>query len=148
MGFVLLSKKPLAFAWRGFASEAECEALMLHAEAARATAAASGCELCYDLEGFSRIAQLNGKCYMEVDGERRGLSGDARGMVDRFDHAVSQLFGMTSHKEQWQSVVNCTRQAPAGADPGLLNGLHVDTASETHQGLKHWPTLLSYHLSP
>ena len=147
MGFVLLSKKPLALAWRGFASESECEALLLHAEAARNFAAASSCELCYDIECFSRIAQLNGKCYMEVDADRAGMSEDARGMVDRVDHAVSELFGITPREEQWQSVVNCTPEAPAGATPGLLNGLHVDTAND--EPLRYATSLLylrSVHL--
>ena len=100
----------------------------------------------YD-EPVTRIAQLNGKCYMEVDADRAGMSEDARGMVDRVDHAVSELFGITPREEQWKSVVNCTPEAPAGATPGLLNGLHVDTAND--EPLRYATSLLylrSVHL--
>ena len=131
MGFELISKVPLAFAWRGFATHDECEALVAHAEAAREIAQASGDALSYGLEGFSRIALLNGKIYLEVDEDREGLGAVARGMVDRFDRAVSQLFGFVPSKGQWQSVVNATPQSPVGTPPGLLNGLHVDTCNDS-----------------
>ena len=56
-----VSSKPMAFVWRNFATHDECEALVAHAEAARDFTIASGCQITYDVEGFRRVVQLNGK---------------------------------------------------------------------------------------
>ena len=130
--FQRVSSAPLAFAWRAFASEAECEALVAHAAAARAFAVGEDAAVVYSVEGFSRVVQMNDKMYAWVDhGERGGLSAAAQALVDRFDGASAAFLGVASAEEQqqpWQSVVNLTPQC-AGA-PGLLNGLHVDTYND------------------
>ena len=124
-----VSESPLAYAWRGFASATECEALIAHGESARAFATDSGAQLVYGVEGFSRVAQMNGKLYAKVDEERGGLSGTAQALVDRFDAAAAEFFAVPPSQEPQERVVNYTPRAMDG-EPGLLNGLHVDTYND------------------
>lgn len=67
-GFELISRVPLAFVWRQFASKHECDALVAHGEAARDFAARqvapSGAgaqdeaQISYGIEGFRRVVEI------------------------------------------------------------------------------------------
>ena len=122
-----VSDSPLAYAWRGFASACECEALVAHGKAAREFALASGAQLVYGVEGFSRVVQMNGKLYAKVDEERGGLSATAQALVDRFDEVATDFLALPPLQQE--QVVNFTPRVSDGG-PGLLNGLHVDTYND------------------
>ena len=75
-GFELISRVPLAFVWRQFASRHECDALVAHGEAARdftaqqvapsGAGAQDEAQISYGIEGFRRVVEMNGKVYAEV----------------------------------------------------------------------------------
>jgi len=145
-GFELVSREPLVFVWRQFASERECEALAAHGEAARGFAgsasAQDGCseaQIAYGVEGFRRVVQMNGKLYAEVasvgDGGDTRLCEAAQALVERFNCASAAFLGHAEspHDEQWQSVVNCTPGVSAhwAGAARLLQGVHVDTYNDS-----------------
>jgi hypothetical protein len=151
-GFELISRVPLAFVWRQFASRHECDALVAHGEAARdftaqqvapsGAGAQDEAQISYGIEGFRRVVEMNGKVYAEVargsDVEDLGggrLSETAETLVERFNCTSAAFLGHDAgpHDDQWQNVVNCTPNSTDGASgPScLLQGMHVDTYNDS-----------------
>ena len=148
--FVRISSQPLAYAWVGFASCEECDALVARGEAARGFTVRAGAQLTYGVEGFRRVVQMNGKVYAEVATREEDPEDDlgcvARKLVDRFNEVTCAFLGHSTneHAAQWQNVVNHTPRIP-DTYPGLLSGLHVDTYNHSSA---RFATSLLYLRSP
>lgn len=145
--FLQISKQPLAFAWRRFATPHECNELISRVEAARTDVAARGVESATDMPGFGYVWSMNGKVHARAK-DSEELGEDASALVRRFDLVTSEFLQHEANQNDvmWQKVVNLTPAAADGEPRKLLrNGVHVDTHNNARP---RFATALLYLRSP